>query len=69
MSQKYPSNWKFCATCVYWTGPREVDYWGKWITIDSSQTKGRCMCRSGSFRTEKPGGYTCYSFKKWEALE
>lgn len=68
MSQKYPSSWKKCATCVYWTGPREVDFFGQWVTIDSMQTKGRCMCRSGLFRVEKEGNFVCNAYTKWVAL-
>ena len=68
MSQKYPSNWKRCATCVYWTGPREVDTFGMWVSTDSSQTKGRCMCRAGSYRIEKECNYTCQAYLKWPAL-
>lgn len=68
MAEKYPSNWKKCATCVYWTGPREVDYFGNWVTIDSIRIKGRCMCRSGAYRVEKDGSYVCTSYLKWPAL-
>ena len=69
MSERYPSSWKKCATCVFWTGPREVDTFGIWVSIDSSQTKGRCMCRGGSFRVEKPGSYVCNCYIKWMALQ
>lgn len=69
MSQKYPSNWQKCATCVFWTGPREVDLFGNWVTIDSMNTKGRCMCRSGSFRIERAGSFVCSAFLKWPALQ
>lgn len=69
MAQKYPSNWEKCATCVYWTGHRDVDFFGQWVTVASSQTPGRCMCRRGSFRVEKAAGYICSAFEKWPALQ
>ena len=70
MAQKYPSNWRHCATCVYWTEKREIDYWGKWISVESTQTPGRCMCRSGSgYRLEKPAFNLCSSYVKWPALD
>ena len=69
MAERFPSNWKRCATCVFWTGPREVDYWGNWVSIDSLRTRGRCMCRSGSFRIERERGYSCTGYLKWPALQ
>lgn len=69
MAQKYPSNWERCATCVYWTGPREVDYWGSWVTIASMRTMGRCMCRGSNFRIERDGNFVCSAYVKWPALQ
>ena len=69
MSQTYPSSWKHCATCVYWTGRRDIDIFGQRITVDSTQTKGRCMCRSsGWYRVETAASLTCNGFLKWPAL-
>ena len=69
MSQQYPSNWKNCATCVFWTGYRDVDTFGNYIKVDSAQTKGKCMCRgSGWCRTERTAGSTCNSHLKWPVL-
>ena len=68
MSQSYPSNWKKCATCVYWTGPREVDTFGIRITVASATTEGRCMCRSAHYRVNRDAGFICSSYVKWPAL-
>ena len=69
MAQKYPSNWKHCATCVYWTGHRDVDFFGQWVSVDSTQTKGRCMCRCGGWsRQETPASLNCSAYLKWPAL-
>ena len=68
MAEKVPSNWKRCATCVYWTGPREVDTFGNYVTTASGSTEGRCMCRSGSYRVSKCANYVCMAYVKWPAL-
>ena len=68
MAQKFPSHWKKCATCVYWTGPREVDYMGMWVSTASNETKGRCMCRAGFYRVERAAWLDCPKHEKWPAL-
>lgn len=65
--EKIPSNFKYCATCVWWTGPREVDYFGQYVSFDKND-EGRCMCRNGWYRVERDGKGTCSAHEKWKAL-
>ena len=65
--EKFPSNWQRCATCVWWTGHREVDYFGNYVSVES-RDKGRCMCRQGWYRQEREGSAQCSAHEKWKAL-
>ena len=69
MAQKYPGSWNNCATCAFWAGQREADYFGQWVTVESSSAKGRCMCRtSGWGSIERSAPNSCRSYEKWAPL-
>lgn len=69
MSQRYPSSWKNCATCVYWVADRDVDTVGSYAIVDSTRQKGKCMCRhSGWRRMEREAQYGCPDYEKWPVL-
>ena len=66
---RFPSNWKNCATCVFWVANRDVDNFGSYVILDSRQQKGKCMCRgSGWCRMEREGSSQCPSYQKWPVL-
>lgn len=70
MSQQYPSSWKNCATCAYWVGTRETDYFGNYAKVESYSTKGKCMCHKGPWRNiEKTANMSCNAFEKWAVLK
>lgn len=70
MSQQYPTNWKQCATCMYWTGNRKTNTFGEWAEVDSPMAKGKCACRnSGWTDYEKQANASCASFQKWSVLK
>lgn len=70
MSQQYPSSWKQCATCAYWTGKRETDTFGQRVYVDSAMTKGKCLCqKSGWAHCEKQANASCTHFDKWSPLK
>ena len=70
MAQKYPATREHCATCAYWTGHRETDYFGNWVDVDDSFAKGKCMCRGNIwFNTDKIANASCSAFEKWDALK
>ena len=35
MSTEYPSSWDCCATCAFWIGHREIDYFCQYVKVDS----------------------------------
>ena len=70
MAHKYPGSWKNCATCSFWSGTRETDYWGNWVTIESATAKGKCLCRtSGWVRMDKSASKSCNSYDQWAPLK
>ncbi len=70
MAQQYPYNWKNCSTCAYWTGVRETNYFGERVTVESYNTRGKCMRRnSGWFNQEKQACASCPYFEKWAVLK
>ena len=70
MAHKYPASWKYCATCSFWAGERTTDYWGKWVTVESSSAKGKCMCRqSGWVKMDKSATMSCRCYDQWAPLK
>ena len=66
MAQKFPGSWNNCATCSFWTGAREVDFFGQWVTVEQRTSAGRCACRaSGWGRIEKEAWMSCSHYDKW----
>ena len=66
MATKYPGSWKYCATCAYWGGNRQVDFYGQWVTVDGSTAKGKCLCRtSGWTRMDKTATSSCSKYEPW----
>ena len=70
MAQQYSGSWKQCATCVFWTGVRESDYFGQRVTVDSSMVLGRCAIPKGGWRNyQRQAGQTCSDWQKWPVLK
>ena len=71
MSQQYPSNWKVCATCAYWAGRRESDYFGQRVTVSSPMDKGKCAgpVRCGYKGQDKQADSHCGEYQKWLVLK
>ena len=66
MAQSYPASWKNCATCGYWMGPRETNYFLQTVKLDGP---GKCMCRkSGFMDRERTPSATCSYYIKWVVL-
>lgn len=69
MAQQYPGSWKQCATCAFWCGARECDYWATQVKVDSSGTQGKCMIPSGGWRGQnRQASATCTAWQKWPVL-
>lgn len=70
MSQQYPNNWKFCATCAFWSGDRESDNYGLKVYVDGPNVKAKCQNRSCVWNNNLvQAGMTCAGFKKWNVLK
>ncbi len=50
MAQNYPKSLKNCAACDYWGGSRQVDTFGQHVTVDSSNSRGKCLLQSGAWK-------------------
>lgn len=67
---QYPSSWKHCATCAYWTGSRQTDYFCNRVDVSDTFSKGKCMCRGNIwFNTDKIANASCSDYKKWDVLK
>ena len=70
MAHKYPGSWKNCATCSYWTGIRQPDTFGMWVTVESHSAKGKCWCLNGPYpRMDKNANMSCSKYDKWAPLK
>ena len=66
----YSNFFKNCATCAYWCGSRETDYFGTNVKIQDDNAKGKCMAPLGKgWRgQDRTASMTCNGFKKWDVL-
>jgi hypothetical protein len=70
MAQQYPGNWKQCATCAFWTGNRECDYFGQRVTVASGMEKGKCAIPKGGWKNQqKQANSQCGDWQKWPVLK
>ncbi len=70
MSQQYPGTWKQCATCAYWLGVRETDYFGQRVTVESAMVKAKCGNLNGPWRKmDKQACSSCNRWEKWPVLK
>jgi hypothetical protein len=67
MAQSYPASWKNCATCGYYVGPRDTNYFTNTVKIEG---ECKCMCRnSGYMDRERPPSSSCSHYVKWIVLQ
>ncbi len=70
MAQTYPKSFKNCAVCNYWGGNRQVDHFGKNVTVDSSNTKGKCLLQGGPWKDhDKTAAMKCNKWQAWGAMK
>ncbi len=70
MSMRFPADYRHCATCAFWCGVRETNYFGEWADVESSMAKGKCMGQfSGYTGRDTPANYWCSKYEKWPALK
>lgn len=63
-------NRKCCATCAFWSGPREADSFGSHARCPHSNEKGVCgNPKSPNKKKSMEAGYgSCSKWEKWPAL-
>ncbi|MBR5280868.1 MAG: hypothetical protein IKU26_07885 [Clostridia bacterium] len=69
MSKTWSGNWKCCATCTNWAGPR-VEKFGSAETPEPG-SRGKCYANVFCGVTQGPtamDGANCAKYQKWAAL-
>jgi len=68
--QRYSKTSKTCATCMFWSGKREIERMGEQVLIPVTNASGKCQAPSGGCRgREKTCGSVCSSWKKLSILK
>ena len=57
---------KKCATCVYWTGPRKVNF--MFSKPHSVTVEGGSFSCNAESKKNILGGGTCTKWRKWDAI-
>ena len=65
-----PGTQRLCATCEYWIGTREPNYFGDRVILDNQSSKGKCWYLNGPFpRSDRPSNMcACSCYEKWKVL-
>jgi hypothetical protein len=71
MSYQMNGQLKLCATCEYWMGPREPNFYGNNIILPDQSVKGKCWCLTGPFkRVDRYSNMSvCYCYERWSVLK
>ena len=71
MEYRMGSGHKLCATCEYWVGQRQPDFYGNAVLLPDQSIKGKCWCLNGPHaRAERLSNTcACFNYKKWAALK
>ena len=70
MAQNYPASWKNCATCAYWMGKRDCDYFNQQAIVSSPSERGTCKIPQGPWRNcDRTASSSCSSYMKWPVLK
>ena len=62
---------KLCATCEYWSGPRQPNWLGSHVVLPDQSVGGKCVCLNGPHaRADRLSNMTaCYCYEKWKVLK
>ena len=62
---------KLCATCEYWVGPRQPNFYGNMVVLPQQSIYGKCWCLTGPFkRTDRlSNSSVCNYYQKWSVLK
>ena len=68
---QFTINMKICATCAYWSGTRETDYFGKqYVQVENATQKGKCINPNVGWRgQQRDANVFCTSWEKWPVIK
>ena len=64
-------NQSLCATCEFWVGPRQPDYFGSAVILPEQSIYGQCFCLESSMARAQRLSNTCACrhYKKWSLIK
>ncbi len=67
---KWNSSNEKCATCDYWSGPREIINFGNYDRVENND-RGACNFPGSASRhiDNKPAVFSCPNWRKWGAIK
>ncbi len=71
MSYQMGGHSQLCATCEFWIGVREPNFYGNAVVLESQSVRGKCFCLSGphSRADRLSNSSTCSCYKKWLIIQ
>lgn len=64
--QFHPSNFRSCATCARWSGPRETDNFGSQVRTPFD---ARGICQGGAYNGQTTNAaISCSAYIRWPVL-
>ncbi len=60
-----------CATCEFWSGPRQPNYFCSHVVLPDQSIIGKCYCQNAPWmRADRYSNATsCNCYKKWAVLK
>lgn len=69
MATTFNKSFKNCSVCDFWGGGRKVDTFGQSVTVESSNSKGKCLLQGAPWKgQDKQASATCNKWRAWGAL-
>ena len=71
MEYQMGSTMKLCATCEYWIGTRQPNFYATHVVLPTQSVEGKCFCMGGPhFRANRlSNSTTCFKYEKWKMLK
>ena len=60
-----------CATCEYWVGPRQPNFYCTHVLLPQESVKGKCFCMESSMARADmySNSSVCWHYKRWSVLK
>ena len=67
---EYFTNNRVCATCSFWSGPRNIDSFNSKSIVNSGNTQGKCVAPPGvGYRgSDMRAANSCNGWSLWSAI-